>query len=229
MTMVILALKRTFWRLRQRYQPSPSFQRLSQCWQQTRIASSQRCIDTEFLVVDCETSALNVNQGEILSIGWVLIKDQRVQVGSADGYLFKPQRTVGQSAIIHQLRDCDFSEAIDAAEIMERFLTAASGRVLVFHHAVLDLAFLNQLSVQFYGAPLLMPVVDTLLVEQQQMRRRNQPMHADSLRLAQCRQRYGLPEYPGHDALVDALSTAELLLGQVTLKGHVVRLTDIIR
>lgn len=32
------------------------------------------------------------------------------------------------------------------------------------------------------------------------------------LTLAGCRVRYGLPDYPAHNALVDALATAELLL-----------------
>lgn len=221
--MQLLALKRMIWRLRQSKSNS-GFQYLDDCWQKTNMATSQRCVDTEFLVVDCETSSLNVTQGEILSIGWVLIKNQRVQVSSAEHHLFKPEKTVGQSATIHQLRDCDFGTGVDGADIMQRFISVASGRVLVFHHAVLDLAFLNPLSIQFFGAPLLMPVVDTLLVEQQQMRRRNQPVHGDSLRLSHCRKRYGLPDYQAHDALVDAMSAAELLLAQVALKGCDVRL-----
>jgi DNA polymerase-3 subunit epsilon len=35
-------------------------------------------------------------------------------------------------------------------------------------------------------------------------------------RLAQCRQHYGLPDTPQHDALADARATAELLLAQLS-------------
>lgn len=36
-----------------------------------------------------------------------------------------------------------------------------------------------------------------------------------SIRLADSRRRYGLPHYPPHNALVDALASAELLMAQV--------------
>ena len=36
-----------------------------------------------------------------------------------------------------------------------------------------------------------------------------------SIRLADSRQRYGLPHYAAHNALIDAIATAELLQAQV--------------
>jgi DNA polymerase-3 subunit epsilon len=47
------------------------------------------------------------------------------------------------------------------------------------------------------------------------------------LRLAECRSRYNLPAYPAHNALMDALAAAELLLAQLDHKGKKVRLTDV--
>ena len=49
-----------------------------------------------------------------------------------------------------------------------------------------------------------------------------------SLRLHSCRQRYGLPHYPAHDALTDAVATAELLLAWAAHAGgrQEVRLGD---
>jgi DNA polymerase-3 subunit epsilon len=59
--------------------------------------------------------------------------------------------------------------------------------------------------------PILAPVVDTLLLEQRRLLRANKGIKSGDLRLHYCRQRYGLPDYPAHDALTDALATAELL------------------
>ncbi len=227
--MNILTFKRLYWLFKNRRKSPSNFARLKNCWQLTQLSGSNVCQAVEFLVVDCETSALEPSNGELLSIGWVVIKQQRIHLGTAEQYLFSPKETVGQSAVIHQLRDCDFNEGVDADWIMQRFLQAATGRVLVFHHAALDLAFLNRLSMTCCGAPLLMPVVDTLLVEQRQMLRRHQPMHSHSLQLAECRSRYHLPVQAAHDALLDALSTAELFLAQVALKGQSVRLKTILR
>ncbi|GAL25248.1 DNA polymerase III epsilon subunit [Vibrio variabilis] len=43
------------------------------------------------------------------------------------------------------------------------------------------------------------------------------------VRLSETRERYGLPEYNGHEALIDAIATAELFLAQSNRlynKGH---------
>ena len=88
------------------------------------------------------------------------------------------------------------------------------GRVLVFHNAVLDNAYLNRLSRTLYGAPLCLPTVCTLQLERRRLHRRDRAIKPGDLRLAACRARYGLPPYPSHNALWDALATAELLLAQ---------------
>jgi DNA polymerase-3 subunit epsilon len=112
------------------------------------------------------------------------------------------------SATIHALRDCDLVSAASGDEVLDHFLRAAAGRVLVFHNASLDLAFLDRLSRRVFGAPVLLPAVDTLLQEQKLFQRRDQQVKAGELRLHACRERYGLPAYPGHNALLDALATA---------------------
>ncbi len=59
-----------------------------------------------------------------------------------------------------------------------------------------------------------MPTVDTLLLEEAILRRKDAPIMPGDLRLQACRERYNLPNYPAHNALVDALATAELLQAQ---------------
>jgi DNA polymerase-3 subunit epsilon len=170
--------------------------------------------DVSFLVCDGEMSSLDANQGELLSLGWVLVEGGAIALESARHYLVKAEQSVGQSAAIHQLRDCELEEGRSAAQLLELFLAAAAGRVLVFHNAVLDTAFLDRLTRREYGAPLLMPTVDTMMMEEAIFRRSDTVIKTGDLRLHACRQRYNLPSYPGHNALVDALATAELLLAQ---------------
>jgi len=157
-------------------------------------------------------SALDVNKGELLSIGWVVIEGGVIALDSARHHLVRPENSVGQSAAIHSLRDCELSEAQSGAEVLAHFLRAAAGKVLVFHNAALDMAYLNRISKSVFHAPILLPAVDTLLQEQSLLRRRQQPIKPGDLRLHACRARYHLPEYQGHNALLDALATAELLL-----------------
>ena len=166
----------------------------------------------DYLVVDAEMSSLDPAHGELLSLGWVAVSDACIDVASARHILIRPHGSVGQSATIHQLRDCEVAEGMDPAAALDTFLQAARGRLLVFHNATLDIAYLDRLSQRIHGAPILQPWLCTLRLEQQRLARREQPLQQGELTLATCRRRYQLPDYPAHNALWDALATAELLL-----------------
>lgn len=205
---------------------------LMQCWKNSSLGSGKiksylKCDQVEFLVADLETSSLDTQTGEVLSIGWVVIKQGKIQLDSAEHRLLKPKKTVGQSAIIHHLRDCELEQGEDILVVAERFLQLAAGRVLVFHHAPLDMSFLNKASVELFSSPLLLPVIDTLEIEKKKVLRQQDHIKEGELRLSECRSRYNLPAYPAHNALMDALSAAELLLAQINYKGAGCRLGDL--
>ena len=185
---------------------------LQKCWQVPLPSTSSDWRQVSFLVVDAEMSSLDVSEGELLSVGWVVVENGAIALNSARHYLINPENSVGQSATIHQLRDCELSEAETGAEVLGHFLQAAAGKVLVFHNAALDMAFLNAVSRREFDAPILMPCIDTLQREHILLNRREVPIKSGDLRLQACRERYNLPAYPAHNALLDALATAELLL-----------------
>jgi DNA polymerase-3 subunit epsilon len=208
--MMGLKLKRAWYR---RKSGSPA---LARCWSGEYPPGGTDWRKLEFLVADTETSALSAAEGEMLSIGWVVMANAGIKLNTAEHYLLCSERGVGQSATIHQLRDCELVAGVSREAMMERFLQVARSRILVFHHAVLDMSFLNQISCQLYNAPLLLPFIDTLQMEQRRMSRQGSVPPKNGLRLGACRSRYSLPDYPGHNALIDALATAELLLAQLT-------------
>ena len=188
---------------------------LQKCWQTPLPSTGTDWRRVSFLVVDAEMSSLDVNEGELLSVGWVCVEKGAVVLESARHYLVRAEKSVGQSATIHHLRDCELDEAETREVVKNRFLEAAAGKVLVFHNAALDLAYLNKVARQILNAPILLPSVDTLLQEKVLLERRDQPIRSGDLRLQACRDRYNLPSYPAHNALLDALATAELLIAHV--------------
>jgi DNA polymerase-3 subunit epsilon len=203
------------WKLRLRrllYKRRVAGTALQDCWQKPLPSTGTDWNQVSLLVVDAEMSSLDVNEGELLSVGWVCVEDGSIALASAEHYLIKPENSVGQSATIHNLRDCELEDARSGDEVLVHFLRAAAGKILVFHNAALDMAFLNRVSRLQFNAPILMPVVDTLLQEQQLMQRRELPIKSGDLRLQACRERYNLPQFPAHNALLDALATAELLI-----------------
>ncbi len=204
---------------RLRYREKVAGTALQACWQMPLPSTGSDWRRVSFLVCDAEMSSLEVSEGELLSVGWVSIEGGAVVLASARHHLIRAEKTVGQSAAIHQLRDCELQGAETYQAVLPRFLAAAAGKVLVFHNAALDLAFINRLCRREYGAPLLLPVADTLLLEKQRLRRRDLPIRPGDLRLQGCRDRYQLPSYPAHNALVDALATAELLIAHAQHRG----------
>jgi DNA polymerase III subunit epsilon len=206
-------------RYRRRVRGTP----LADCWGQALPSSRASWREQAYLVCDAEMSSLDPGEGELLSLGWVVIEGGAIDLGSAAHHLVAASRSVGQSAGIHQLRDCDLQGAEPEAVVLARLCGAALGRVLVFHHAPLDLAYLDRASLRHFGAPLLLPTLDTLDLERRRLERHGTVQEQGGLTLAACRRRYGLPDYPAHNALVDALATAELLVAMAAHRGGLSR------
>ncbi len=204
---------------RLRYRRRVAGTALERCWHTPLPSTGTDWRQVSFLVVDAEMSSLDVNEGELLSVGWVCVDGGGIALQTARHYLVKPQRSVGQSAAIHSLRDCELGDALPGEEVFGLFLEALAGRVLVAHNADLDLAYLNRVSCAAFNAPVLMPVVDTLRQEQGLLNRHEQPIKPGDLRLQACRERYNLPSFHGHNALLDALATAELLIAMAAQRS----------
>ena len=207
------------WQLRMRrllYHRRIAGTALHRCWQVPSPSTSSDWREVSFLVVDAEMSALDVSSGELLSVGWVVVEAGAISLASAEHHLIRAEGSVGQSATIHNLRDHDLIDAAEREQVLGHFLDIAAGKVLVFHNAVLDMAFLNKISRRYFQAPILMPVVDTLRQEEALLRRRDQTIKPGELRLQGCRDRYNLPHFHGHNALLDALATAELLIAMAS-------------
>jgi len=65
-----------------------------------------------------------------------------------------------------------------------------------------------------------MPVIDTLALEHRRKSRHHHLNDTRSLRLPDLREHYNLPRYGGHDCLMDAVATAELLIAMVATRAH---------
>ena len=167
-----------------------------------------------FLAIDLELTGLNPRKDHIVSIGWVPMEQGRIILNQAEHIYLSIEREVGQSAVFHQIGDEQLMEGVKASQMLQRFMQVALGSVLVFHHAQLDMGYLNKLAVKVSGAPIIAPVVDTMLWEHHKIVAHYHHTPPGTLRLHNCRQRYHLPDYPAHDALTDALADgrAETLL-----------------
>jgi DNA polymerase-3 subunit epsilon len=171
-------------------------------------------------------SGLDPKKNQLLSIGWVSIEHGRIDNASAKHLLMHADKGGGDSSKIHGLRDSSLAGANSAAAVMMLLMKQIPGSVLVFHHAPLDMKFLQKVTIENFRCPLIFSYIDTMEIEKRRIHLQGK---ARGLRLAQCRSRYGLIEGAQHDALADARATAELLLAQASYVGdpESLRLSDL--
>jgi len=183
----------------------------------------------EFVSLDIETTGLDARSADMLSVGWVLIRDARVDLATARSLIVRPSGEVGSSASVHGLTDTLVGTGLKWTEALAEVVTALTGRVLLVHHAGLDKALLDRMCLSHFGAALPVPVVDTLALEHRRQQRMHHIDTKQSLKLSDLRDTYGLPRYNAHDCLVDAIATAELLLAMVARNGgrQATRLRDL--
>jgi DNA polymerase-3 subunit epsilon len=207
-----LQCKYQHWRYHKQAAATP----LHALYKQPCIQPSQLFSTTQFLVVDCEMSGLNPNKSQLLSVGWVMIEHGRIVNASARHLLIYADRGAGDSSKIHGLLDSNLAGATSVAAVLMLLIKRMPGAVLVFHHASLDIRFLQRATIENFRCPLLFSYVDTMRIEKQRTHLQGKSL---SLRLAQCRERYGLPAGNQHNALADAQATAELFLAQASYLG----------
>lgn len=168
--------------------------------------------EQRFLVIDCEMSGLDPSKHQLLSIAWVTVENGSVIYHRRRHLLVHAESGVGESIKIHGLSEKNIAGAASVTRALSLLAEQAENSVLVFHHATLDIAFLQTSAIAAFGCPLLFPYIDTMAIEQRRLTRQGK---TGGLQLGLCRQRYNLPPSLEHNALTDAIATAELLLAQV--------------
>lgn len=203
------------WRLRRRCRVLAE-----QCRQASLTSYIESCsglnpdklANTPIISVDLELTGLDARQNQIIAIGWTQIDQGRIRFGSNRHIMITAEHSVGHSAAIHELMDSDVAAGVGIKTGLEALFKAAVGRVWLFHHAGLDVSFLQKACLGWAGVAPPFAVMDTLHMELARRKRRDQPVKPGELQLSALRSSYNLPRYTAHNALIDACATAELML-----------------
>jgi DNA polymerase-3 subunit epsilon len=166
--------------------------------------------------LDFETTGLDSSTDRILSAGHVELQGGEVLLATAKHTVVQPDISLSEeSVVIHGITDdaAAFGKPLDT--VIGELLSELTGKVMLAHHAAIEQQFLRQACKQLYGMAPVMPVIDTLSLARKWLARRNKEPEQGGLRLYALREHYGLPRYNAHNALSDALATAELFLAQV--------------
>jgi len=197
--------------------------RLSRFFAQTTLDPEMPIGEAPLVAMDFETTGLDASRHDIVSVGVVPFTLSRIRPADGNYWVLSPRRALSdESVAFHHITHSEVESAPDFTAIIDDLLTMLSGRLVVVHYRRLERAFLDAAMRERLGEGLLFPMVDTMSLEARIHRqswwarlRRWAGRPVASIRLHESRQRYHLPAYTGHHALVDALATAELLQAQI--------------
>jgi DNA polymerase-3 subunit epsilon len=136
----------------------------------------------------------------------------RALVQPEDGTIINPE-----SVRAHQLVWGELREAPPLPGVLHEVAERLKDAVLVVHHRAIDVTFLRAACERhdlLWPGPQVVDTVDLLLeaARREHLRRPELPSDRPALNLTAARRAYGLPDYQAHDALTDAVATAELFL-----------------
>ena len=165
--------------------------------------------ESRYVVVDVETSGLNINKDRLIAIGAVAVSGGRIDLGDSLEIVLQQEVVSGRDNIlIHGIGGTAQREGILPAEALLTFLEYLGKSSLIAFHArfdetmikramksVLDLRFKHTWTDLAYVSPALYP----------ELALRNRS-------LDHWMTHFGIANYARHSALADALSTAELML-----------------
>ncbi|MBF0471218.1 MAG: 3'-5' exonuclease [Gammaproteobacteria bacterium] len=189
------------------------------------VVQAESTVDeVPLLAIDFETTGMDPQHDAIISIGAIPFTLRAIRCREAQQWLVQPDRKLREKGVtLHGITHAELNAARPFTEVLETLLPYLATQVVVVHYHPLERLFLERAVEEVTGEKLRFPMIDTMVLEKQQLQQQqpllqrlfHRPLPS-SLRLGDCRRRYRLPHYRPHDALTDALATAELFLAQMS-------------
>ena len=173
--------------------------------------------DVELIAVDFETTGLDPSTDKIISMGFCPISPGAIRLKDCEHLIINAEHQLqSENVAIHGLTDDQLKQGILPQEAFEKFLQITANKVIVAHYHSIEKHFIQRLARQIIARPIPLSIVDTFVIGRRQMKNSQKVILPKMFRLFNLKKEYGLPNYKAHNALEDAISTAELFLAQLS-------------
>ena len=165
--------------------------------------------EQRWVVLDLETTGLNLNKDQVLSIGAVVIEDGAIDFSQQfERTLQCDKQKLGPSVLIHGLAPSAIAAGSNPAEALLAFMAFVGDSPLLAFHALFDSHMLGRALKDYLGYRLQHPFLDVadlapMLCPQGNLRKAGLDEWIDWFKLQ---------VFDRHNASADALATAELAL-----------------
>jgi DNA polymerase III subunit epsilon len=165
--------------------------------------------DARLVVVDVEATGLDLHRDRLIAIGAVAIERLRIDLGQSFYVVLRqPQASTTENILVHGIGGTEQRDGVPPADGLLDFLAFAAKAPMVAFHAGFDDGMLRRAIDAHLGIAFKPTWIDLAQVAPDalpgEMRRRK--ALDDWLAL------YGIPVFNRHDAVADALATAQLFL-----------------
>ena len=168
--------------------------------------------DTNFVVLDTETTGFDFEIDRIISIGAVTVREQEIIIASSFEVYIKQERFNAATVEFHGIIKNEKFETLTETRALEQFLDYIGNAVLVAHHANFDITMINQ-ALKRNGLPKLKnKVLDTLFLYRATRIKSNLIDQKKMYSLDEIAENYDIDVSDRHTAAGDALITAIIFL-----------------
>ena len=203
------------------------WQQLRNAWYRRRLKRPEYdCLfavppEDEWVSVDCETTGLDPARDEIVSIGAIPIRGERILTSQRLELLVRPSVAPNVDSVrVHRLRRMDLEGGLPPGEAARRFLDFVGNRTLVGYYLEFDVAMLDRLVRPLLGVPLPNRQIEVSGLYYDYKFAQQVDGNVD-LSFDLMRKDLGLPEREAHDAFNDALLAAMMFVKLRRLRaGH---------
>ena len=171
----------------------------------------------EYICLDCETSGLNPKKDEILSIGAVHIKDNKILMSKTFNIFLKPSKNIDSESIkIHHIRPIDLENGIEAQKAIFQLLEFIGSRTIVGYYIEFDIAIISRYTQEFIGIKLPNKTIEVSSMYYK-TRRKSSYYGLVDLKFNTILKSLNIPKFGKHDALNDAIMTSIIFLKLISI------------
>lgn len=184
-----------------------------------------RAPDDEFVVIDCETTGLNVRSDDVVAIAAIKIRGNRILTSERFEAVVHPDSEMGTEAIkIHRLRRSDLAAAPVVWKVLPSFLRFIGPRPLVGYYVDFDVAMLDKYILPLVGIELPNERIEVSRLYYECKYGDAPPNTSIDLSFVAILRDLCIPPLGQHDAFNDALMTAMMFVQLRDLTERSVRI-----
>ncbi|WP_419770419.1 MAG: 3'-5' exonuclease [Candidatus Marinarcus sp.] len=194
------------------------FKQIWQKWQKSKLIDPKYLYlfdeepKDEYVCLDCETTGLNPKKDEIISIGAVIIKENKILMSQTFNIFVKPSKKVTkESILIHQIRPVDLENAVSPKKAIYELLEFIGNRAIVGYYIKFDIAMISKYTKKYIGIKL-----PNRNIEVSSMYYKTRPKNSEyqfiDLKFDTIMKELAIPTLGKHDALNDAIMTSMMFL-----------------